>query len=389
MNAFHEAKKPAAVLKHAILDQYVTPFASKTGSTSPGGRVAFIDGYAGPGYYEDGSEGSAAMLIRKAHELKAMQRPRRAELHFVEQDAAVATRLRSVVEREGQGLEVTVQDGDIAAHLPGLLEHASGIPLFAYLDPCGLIIPMDQVASIFHRPGNPAATEVLINLTAHLRRFGGILSNGKSDKSSVASLKRIDDVCGGTWWRDAWLEKCPDQEASDDDRTAAELAVVEGYAAKLREHIGVAGSWVIDVRPRADLKPIYYLIFATRHVAGMTTFGASSSLGLKAWRKYLAKAAAQDTLFGDGGAWEEDWKAAEKVLDEQWVRTLVERITAELEKGQPFSIAGNDEILRDDLAGVVRNTHFRAAINQVRAAGKTTTETRGVENCMTLVITPA
>ena len=52
---FHEAKQAAAVLKHAVLDRYVTPFASKTGSTSKDGRVAFIDGYAGPGRYADGA----------------------------------------------------------------------------------------------------------------------------------------------------------------------------------------------------------------------------------------------------------------------------------------------------------------------------------------------
>ncbi|WP_156996522.1 hypothetical protein [Knoellia aerolata] len=49
MSNFHKTKKSAAVLKHAILDQYATPFASKTGSTSIAHRVAFIDGYAGPG----------------------------------------------------------------------------------------------------------------------------------------------------------------------------------------------------------------------------------------------------------------------------------------------------------------------------------------------------
>jgi len=69
LSNFHKTKKSAAVLKHAIIDQYATPFASKTGSTSLDHRVAFIDGYAGPGRYEDGEEGSGAKLLRKAKEL--------------------------------------------------------------------------------------------------------------------------------------------------------------------------------------------------------------------------------------------------------------------------------------------------------------------------------
>jgi hypothetical protein len=40
-----------------------------TGSTSLDHCVAFIDGYAGPGRYEDGEEGPGAMLLRKAKEM--------------------------------------------------------------------------------------------------------------------------------------------------------------------------------------------------------------------------------------------------------------------------------------------------------------------------------
>jgi len=382
VNAFHKTKKSAAVLKHAILDQYATPFASKTGSTSPGHRVAFIDGYAGPGRYDDGHEGSGSMLLRKAHELAAMRIPRNVELHFVEQDADTLAKLRTVVENEGDGLAVTIHDGDISNHLPNLLEAANGIPLFTYLDPCGLIIPMDEVASIFSRPGGGAATEVLINLTAHLRRFGGMLT---SDSPIEASLRRIDDVCGGDWWRDTWLEK-----ASEEDKDAAEQAVVEGYAEKLRERMGVGGTWVIDVRPRADLKPLYYLIFATRHIDGMLSFGESASLGLQEWRKYHARLAADGTLFGESGEWEPEWKAQEKLLKDQWVDTLADRITAELAKGQPFRIFDKDEeILGEDLVGLVRTLHLRAAINKVREAGATSTATVGVKDLMTLTITPS
>ena len=202
MNNFHKTKKSAAVLKHAIINQYATPFASKTGSTSLNNRVAFIDGYAGPGRYESGEEGSGAMLLRKAKELANL--PRQVECHFVEEDPAVAARLREAAVVEGSGVTYTINDGDISTHLPSLLESAKGIPLFTYLDPCGLIVPLDEVASIFERPSGPGspATEVLINLTAHLRRFGGILN---SPSPIEGSLKRIDAVCGGDWWRDAWL----------------------------------------------------------------------------------------------------------------------------------------------------------------------------------------
>jgi three-Cys-motif partner protein len=387
VNNFHKTKKSAAVLKHAIINQYATPFASKTGSTSLNNRVAFIDGYAGPGRYESGEEGSGAMLLRKAKELANL--PRQVECHFVEEDPAVAARLREAAVVEGSGVTYTINDGDISTHLPSLLESAEGIPLFTYLDPCGLIVPLDEVASIFERPSGPGspATEVLINLTAHLRRFGGILN---SPSPIEGSLKRIDAVCGGDWWRDAWLQRCPSKDASDDERMAAEEAVVAGYAEKLRERAGGAGTWVIDVKPRADLKPVYYLVFATRYIEGMLAFGESASLGLQEWRKYLAKVSAEGTLFGDGEAWEKEWKAQEKALKAEWVDTLATRITAELAKGEAFRIIDRaGPILGDDLAGVVRTMHLREAINRVRGEGKTTTQTVRVKDMLTLLLKPA
>ena len=379
---FHENKKSAAVLKHAIINSYATPFGSKTGSTSKDKRVAFIDGYAGPGRYEDGAEGSGAMLLRKAHELAELNPPRKVEVHFVEDDPETVAKLKTVVAAEGIGVTHTITDGDISEHLPILLDSVKEIPLFAYLDPCGLIIPLDEVAKIFERPsgfGTPA-TEVLINLTASLRRFAGMLT---SKKPNETSLKRIDEVCGGSWWRSAWLDKLPDKEA-------AELAVVEGYAEKLRERAGVLGTWVIDVRPRADLKPLYYLVFATRHIDGMVTFGEAASKGLENWRKYQAEQAAEDTLFGDAADWEKDWKAQEAKMKAQWVETLVKRLNTELAKGEAFRIVDRSEqIFGDDLVGAVRTLHLRAALYKLLEENKTTTSPKNIDDLYTLWITPA
>lgn len=160
--------------------------------------------------------------------------PRKVECHFVEEDPDTVARLRKVVAKEGTDVTYTVTDGDISTHLPELLESASGIPLFVYLDPCGLVIPFEEVVRIFDRPSGQGvpATEVLINLSASLRRFAGHLT---SDNPVRASLRRMDDVCGEAWRRDAWLEKLPDKEA-------AEEAMVHGYAERLRERAGSGGT---------------------------------------------------------------------------------------------------------------------------------------------------
>lgn len=268
----------------------------------------------------------------------------------MEDEAKTVAKLSEVAEAEGDGVTYTITDGDISKHLQVLLDKVRDIPVFIYFDPCGLPIPMAEVATIFDRgtAGSPA-TEVLINLTAGLRRVAGVLY---SATPTEASLKRMDAVCDGGWWRTAWLEKCPTRTASEEQKMAAELAAVEGYAERLRKCAGVAGTWVIDVKPRANLKPVYYLVFATRSIHGMATFGESASKGLEHWRKYNAEKDAEDDLFGAAADWEADWKAEETKLKANWVDTLTQRLIAELAKGQAFKIIDRDKaILGDDLVG--------------------------------------
>ena len=286
-----------------------------------------------------------------------------------------------MVENEGDGVTVTVNDGDISTHLPNLLKECDGIPLFVYLDPCGLVIPLQEVVRIFERPGGlgSPATEVLINFSAvTLRRIAGHLT---SDRAVEGTLARMDEVCGGDWWRQAWLDELP---AKDD----AEQAVVNGYAKELSKKAGT-GHWVIAVRPRVGLKPLYYLVFASRHIAGLEFFGEASSLGLEKWRRYSAEQEAEGTLFEGDGSWEETFKAQEAKLTAEWIDAIAGRLGAELAKGESFRVIDRYDAVFGDLVGVARQMHLRAAIKRVYAAGLTATDPVGAKQLLELWLNPA
>ena len=51
-------------LKHTLLKNYIPRFGAMTGSK--GGRVVYLDGYAGEGRYESGEPGSAAIAMKVA-----------------------------------------------------------------------------------------------------------------------------------------------------------------------------------------------------------------------------------------------------------------------------------------------------------------------------------
>jgi hypothetical protein len=60
VDQFFDEPQGAAKLKHEVLRQHLTIYASKTGRRTP---VVFLDGYAGPGRYGDGSPGSPGLWL--------------------------------------------------------------------------------------------------------------------------------------------------------------------------------------------------------------------------------------------------------------------------------------------------------------------------------------
>ena len=188
--SFFGDKKAAAILKHAVIDKYIDPFAGKTGKYSPDHRVAVIDGYAGAGEYASGDEASPRLLMRKAAKLAGMNR--RLECYFVEEDPATFAKLEQVVKSQGADLPIHLFQGKIGDHLGHVLTRVEGVPTLVFLDPFGLMIPFAHAVSIFaQRPNQRPATELLINFNVTgLRRIAGLLT---SETPVAASLARMDE----------------------------------------------------------------------------------------------------------------------------------------------------------------------------------------------------
>lgn len=369
MADFFNEKRAAAVLKHAVLDSYVDPFAMKVGSTAADRRVAFIDGYAGEGRYDDGKEGSPALLLRKA---KALAGKRQIECYLVENDPHRLPKLRAVVEAEGEGVTVEIFDGDVTEHVPALLERTAGIPLFMFLDPFGLMIPFGGVANVLmSRPSSfGAGTEILINFsTAGLRRIAGMLT---SPAPNVATLARMDEVCGGDWWRAEWLKHAPTKDATDEQKVNAEQAVVVGYAERLSK-VGHAGYWTVDVHERARRRAKYHLVFLSRHPDGMHLFGEALSSAQEKWRQTRWDADFKDTLF-EG---EDNYQESEKELSDDWVSEIERNLRATLRELGRFRVADHYAEVYGQAIGLARLKHLRAAWKRLYSDGTTSTDSKG------------
>jgi hypothetical protein len=90
-----EAPQAAAVLKHAVLRAYAPTFTSKTGRFYGDGHVAIVDGYAGPGAYDDGTPGSPNQILRMAEEITER---RKVHAYFVEERKSYYDKLKALVD---------------------------------------------------------------------------------------------------------------------------------------------------------------------------------------------------------------------------------------------------------------------------------------------------
>lgn len=133
--------------KHEVLRHYLGAWFPIIGSFAP--RLAFIDGFAGPGHYAGGEPGSPLIALeafrRYAGKIKS-----EAVFLFVEQDEERAEHLRKTI--TGQvppNCKVEVTTGDFEPQMTAILDSIPGqqlAPAFLMLDPFGVSgMPMSLV----------------------------------------------------------------------------------------------------------------------------------------------------------------------------------------------------------------------------------------------------
>ena len=143
-------------------------------------RIIYIDGFAGPGRYKQGEDGSPIVALKAA--LGALNGPiqKPFEFHFVERKRRVAAALKANIEHLKQhrivppNFEIHVHERQTFAqayeqHIRGHLQAHARAPAFALVDPFGWTgIPMAILSELMKRP----STEILVNfMFEEINRF--------------------------------------------------------------------------------------------------------------------------------------------------------------------------------------------------------------------------
>jgi three-Cys-motif partner protein len=364
---FFARKKAPAVLKHELLRQYLDPFAGMVGSTSDRARVVFLDGYSGQGRYDDGSAGSPELAMKAA---EALLPGRFLECVFVERERQPYASLEAVTaEYAARGVHCRALRGRVEDHLDDVIAQAAGVPLFMFLDPCGLSLPLDTLVRVLVGPRSAtrAPTETLLNFSNEaVRRIGGHLRSPLMDQ---ATLRRMDMACGGEWWRHAFL-------GAETTERGVE-AVVSGFARRFRERTGYRVV-LVPVRRKVRQLPIYHLVFATRSNYGLWVFADALAKAEREWRKAQFEDEPTDpseagVLFSLDGMFQAD----EARLEAEGVAAIERNLSALLETHRHFKVLDHVDDVFGEWYGVARETWVRIAIKNLHRAGVTSSTGRG------------
>ncbi|MBZ9577415.1 three-Cys-motif partner protein TcmP [Patescibacteria group bacterium] len=243
---------PHTKAKHEILRYYLGGWFPILARYA--GRIVYIDGFAGPGVYSKGEEGSPVIALRTAYE--HVLRPQfRAELVFlfIESRKDRAEKLKEVLQEKFPDLPEKIKYWVISDEFEPTIERfleelekekAKLAPTFAFIDPFGFTgFSMDLLKRLLRHN----KCEVLITFMAgFIKRFLDELREPALD-----SLFSTDE------WR----------KIRDIDRPK-ERPLLELYERQLREVCGINYTRSFEMIGENN-QLMYYMIFGTKHWKGL------------------------------------------------------------------------------------------------------------------------
>jgi three-Cys-motif partner protein len=287
VNVAHYAGREQAFVKHTFLDKYLPALVGKVCSKYD--EFVYVDGFAGPWKsaagenFEDTSFGIALNHMTSQRELYLLRgRDVRMRAFLVEKDLASFTQLQQATARYPE-VEVTPLHGRMEDHAAAI---AASIPQqsfsFTLIDPKGFPAIGSMIPLLQRHRG-----EALVNFMFDFaNRFGGT--------ALIPSLEAWLSMSAP----DDWRERIGAVKGEQREQLYEELAVEA-----LRRTSGYVYAPVITVDKVLHNRPLYKLIFLTRHSEGLKVYRDSerSALDAQAATRSASKAKKRETgtLMGD------------------------------------------------------------------------------------------
>jgi len=245
-------KDPHTEAKHVILENHLKAWFPILSSTF--GRVVYLDGFAGPGVYSKGEEGSPVISLRTAINHMFNKKFGDITFAFIEKEPKRAEKLKEVLKEKfptlPPNLTYQVYNGEFAATMEETLAslEKDGLklaPTFAFIDPFGYRhFPMKTIAHLMSHE----RCEVLITfMYDYVNRFAEIQKDA------------LNELFGDDSWQKNEIPKDPKLRKD---------FFLNHYESHLKSIAGVKYIRTFEMI-RNDGHTEYFLVFGTNHPKGM------------------------------------------------------------------------------------------------------------------------
>lgn len=265
---FFQNKKRWSTYKDKLLENYLPLYLSKILATNK--DTLFIDGFAGKGYFDDGTIGSPVIIKDKVEEATRKSKHNSKIFPiFIEYNDKYAAELKTVLNCKW----CYVINDDYKKEALSIIKRNRHRNIFLYVDPFGIKHLQYEIFSELSQ--NPNSVELLLNLNSFgFIREGCRLLNVDIDDELEAyeeteisdsfqnDIENMNRIANGDYWQEIILLK---KEGSITAKQA-EVMFVDAYMEKLGEDFEYIFQFAIKT---GDNKiPKYRMIFATNHIQG-------------------------------------------------------------------------------------------------------------------------
>lgn len=347
---FFDTKRPWSKIKDRILGAYLVPYLTKL-STKPR-KIVLIDGFAGPGLFEDGTEGSPIIMCRAIQNIA----PNKARAILINADknhhAALSDNLKSLNLLQYAELHM----GDCNVLLPQIASTLGDKTVFLYLDPYGLNCNFATIDHFLNRKNS--STEIMIHLpTATIHRFAGreAIQKGTLDENTkVERHAKLTEVMGGDYWSPIMLEERMSTKVRED-------SLVKKYCDRLAQNGYLTFTGACPIQEKYSSGTKYHLVFASGHREAREIL---NDVMLKSFKDYMHETEVQNTLFADQ-KWQ-DWRS----LDE--LKSIIVKFVEKYPKKTRQDIW--DYILKDHFMRFL-SSEYKAAAKELLRKGEIVSNT--------------
>jgi len=352
---YYRERKEWSERKHRLLARYLTPFVRILGGTWRG-VVYYVDGFAGPGIYADGCEGSP--LLAAQHATRLREQGKYYGLRCI--NIELSPRHHANLEASTKAYAQVVQNyqGTFGQHIGDVLQTIAGYPALFFLDPFGVKgMEWRHVEPILNR-ADPTDILLRFDSSTIARLAGSASSSARQAAAKVHRLTEIYGVDGPEEWIREWRR----------GQTAHERALnmLRLYLRRLRSSINMgAGSFAAGYSIRdVEGRHKYYIAFASRHqkaaVLMSNTIHEVEATYEQEVQEYRKQKTLQPTLPG--------MVPSEEEIFREKVRRVKEDL-AQRFAGQTISRLWLHARILDKWFGRIKRTHLTRALEELEGEG--------------------